>query len=271
MTTIIRRDFFPDTAKLEAQLEYLEASESNDYDRLREISERFATTTHTPAPPTPSTFETPSSTPITQEKLKRNKESEGDDIVPPDPKKPKPEESQSLDVFFHKFHSEDDASFGELLEKDDEERQRKHAWLYEKESEYQQPLPITGGEERLAITDGSGSGASKSDQGSAVKTWNYTAKNSLMYMPDGVEDSVKESLDKSVKRREIVHSNTRLSRDFLRKTSASLAKVSSEGEGAGSKKSNDKVGVDGKVLSESDTPRVNGYGFIATPQIHPGK
>ena len=271
MTTIIRRDFFPDTTKLEAQLEYLEASESNDCERLREISERFATTSHTPVPSTPSTFETPSSTPVTGERLKQNKESTND-TNPPEPKKPKPEESQSLDVFLHKYHSEDDASFGELLEKDDEERQRKNAWLYEKESECQQPLPLPSGEQRLAITDGSESGAaSKSDQGTALQTWNYTAKNSLMYIPDGVEDSVKESLDKSVKRREIAHTNTRLSRDYLKKTSASLTKAANEGEGGGSKKNNDKVGVDGKILSESETPRVKGYGFVATPQIHPGE
>ena len=50
LTTIVRRDFFPDIPKLEAQLEFIEASEANDYERLRAISERFPTTIHTPQP-----------------------------------------------------------------------------------------------------------------------------------------------------------------------------------------------------------------------------
>ena len=269
MTAIIRRDFFPSTAKLEAQLEYLEASETNDSDRLREISERFATTSHTPVPTTPSTFETPSSTPSTREKLKRAKDSSSDATnPPPESKKPKPEESKSLDEFLFKYHSEDDASFDELLEKSEEERERKNAWLYHQEEEYQKPLVLTSGGERLAITDGSESSNSK--EGSGVKTWAYTAKNSLMYIPDMVEDSVKESLDKSVKKREIVHSNTHLSREFILKTTAALAKAACEGE-AGGKRDAEKVGVDGKLAAESETPRVNGYSFEATPQIHPGE
>lgn len=272
LTTIIRRDFFPGTAKLEAQLEYLEASETNDCDRLREISERFATTSHTPVPTTPSTFETPSSTPSTREKLKRTKDSSSDAAnPPPDAKKQKPEDSKSLDEFLFKYHSEDDASFDELLEKAEEERERNNAWLYHQEEEYQKPLALTSGKEQLAITDGTGSSSSLSSSGggSGVKTWAYTAKNSLMYIPDSVEDSVKESLDKSVKRREIAHSNTRLSREFILKTTAALAKAAGEGE-AGGKKDTEKVGVDGKLAAESETPRVNGYSFEATPRIQPG-
>jgi len=52
LPNIIRRDFFPDIPKLEAQLEFIEASQSNDHEKLREISERFSATTdtRTPAP-----------------------------------------------------------------------------------------------------------------------------------------------------------------------------------------------------------------------------
>lgn len=48
LTQIIRRDFFPDVSKMEAQLEYIEATESNDQQKLREISERFGTSLKTP-------------------------------------------------------------------------------------------------------------------------------------------------------------------------------------------------------------------------------
>lgn len=43
MRKIIRRDYFPDIEKHEAQLAYIEATESNDPVKLREISERYAT------------------------------------------------------------------------------------------------------------------------------------------------------------------------------------------------------------------------------------
>ncbi len=43
MKKIIRRDYFPDVQKLEAQLAFIEASECNDSVKLREISERYAT------------------------------------------------------------------------------------------------------------------------------------------------------------------------------------------------------------------------------------
>ena len=298
MTTIIRRDFFPDVAKLEAQLEFIEASESNDYDKLREISERFATTTHTPAAATPATFETPSvnATPRSRGKQREKQqnggpgENENSEDQPPEAKKHKPEEAK-LDQFLSKYQSEDDASFGELMEKAAEEHRQKHAWLRAKEKEYANALPLEGPEQRLAITDGGserreGGGGEGSGEGkimvehrpAGVKTWNYTAKNTLMYIPEGVEESTMERVRKATKGREIVHSNTRLSSDFIKKREAAVRAMASSGEegekggGVGpSKNKSEKIGVDGKTLAPGETPSVNGYDFIFTPQIHPGK
>ena len=219
---------------------------------------------------------------MTRAKLKRSKDTtviqevvsgEADSEVVPDAKKAKPEDSKSLDQFLFKYHSEDDAAFEEILDKSVEEQRRNHTWLYEKEREYQSSLPLPSSQDRLAITDGSETTSDRPIGGecSGVRTWDYTAKNTLMYIPEGVVDSVNESMDKSIKRREIVHSNTRLSRDFMRKTSAALAQAAEGEDAPGYKSSNDKVGVDGRVLAESATPKVNGYGFVATPQIHPGK
>lgn len=38
---IIQRDFFPDVTKLQAQKDYLDAEESGDLERMREISIRY--------------------------------------------------------------------------------------------------------------------------------------------------------------------------------------------------------------------------------------
>ena len=48
MAKIIQRDFFPELPKLEAQLAYIEATETNDPVKLREISERYAEQIKTP-------------------------------------------------------------------------------------------------------------------------------------------------------------------------------------------------------------------------------
>ena len=274
--------------KLEAQLEFIEASESNDIDKLREISERFVTTTRTPAA-TPATFETPSvsSTPLTTRgRASKHSTDPGgvssSDERPPEAKKLKPEDSKGLDQFLSKYQSEDDASFGELMDKAAEEHRLRHAWLHEKEKEYSTMLTVGGPEERLAITDGSskgnvdGGGRSlevANPRRAGLDSWNYTAKNTLMYIPEGVEQSTKELVEKASKGREIVHSNTRLSREFIKKREAALqaASAGEEGEGQLSKTKSDKIGVDGKTLVPTETPSVNGYKFVATPQIHPGE
>lgn len=179
-----------------------------------------------------------------------------------------------------KYQSEDDASFGELMEKAAEKHRQKHAWLRAKEIEYANTLSLEGPEKTLAITDGSESGGSGErkmveHRPAGVKTWNYTAKNTLMYIPEGVELSTKQLVQKATKGREIVHSNTRLSREFIKKREATVRAMATgdEGEGgvASSKTKSDKIGVDGKTLMPGETPSVNGYKFVATPQIHPGE
>lgn len=41
LQTIIRRDFYPDLPKLEAQLEWMEAEKANDVDKMRELQQRM--------------------------------------------------------------------------------------------------------------------------------------------------------------------------------------------------------------------------------------
>ena len=231
---------------------------------------------------TPATFETPSAGPgATPQGRSRSKDrtafqpSEEDSSEnPPDTKKLKPEESESLDRFLSEYQSEDDASFGELMEKAKEEQKRRYAWLYEREQEA--VAALAGPEERLAIAGGGGERGDEvkaiEDRPSSVKTWRYTPKNSLMYFPEGMEESVKEKVEGPLKSREVMHANTRLSREFIKKSQAALQQAAGEGAGqGGGGAAKDKVGIDGKILGPADSPQVNGYGFLATPQIHPGK
>ena len=230
-----------------------------------------------PAASTPATFETPATgaTPLVRGRLKRSiGVHDSAPAANSDLKKQKLSDGKGLDRFFSQYQSEDDASFSELMDKAREERRQKHAWLYEKEKEYNREMALEAPEERLAITDGSEKEGAKmiEQRSSSVKTWGYTNKNSLMYIPEGVEESAKEKVENASKGREVVHANTRLSREFLRKTQAALVKAAGGAETSGKAQgSNDKIGIDGKTFGPAESPKVNGYGFVATPQIHPGK
>ena len=212
---------------------------------------------------TPSTFETPISGSTSKSKGSEmaGNEREG----PSSPKKPKPEDAKGLDSFFSQYHSEDDASFSDIMEKSKQQHRARYAWMYDKDDSAVTVPAIEGPEQKLAITDGREGGMKHGE----IATWNYTARNSLMYIPDGVEDSLSEKLAKG-EQRVIRHANTRLPREFLKQQLA-VARGETQGKGDMPQAAREKVGVDGKLVVPSDSPQVNGYGFMATPQIHPGE
>lgn len=207
-----------------------------------------------------------------------------DDSLPPSKQPSKPSDA-NLDAYLSKYHSEDDASFSELMEKTQQKHKEKYAWLYEQEEKAKQYAlefqPSADGEssKQLAITDGTEGQGGQSSKGSGaytthsrtgqVKTWTYTAKNPLMYIPEGMEMTAKEKLELPGAQREIVHSNTRLSKTFLSQMKTfdpNASETGAPGQPAGQ-----KIGVDGNLLDKGDgSPTVNGYGFVSTPVIEPG-
>ena len=102
-----------------------------------------------------------------------------------------------------------------------------------------------------------------------INSWKYQARNSLMYVPNGADFSNEELVDMQKKKpRKIVHDNTRFqinpwnqnkSREMMKQ--AASAKAMAE---AG------KIGHDGKEILPSESPQVNGYGFVGTPSPAPG-
>lgn len=118
LESIIQRDFFPDLKKLKIQAEYLEAMETNDIVKLREIYEKYSVGpgVHDSqrGHATPATFETPTrdfqdnmSVHSSSSKASSNKLAEAQD---------------SLDEFLNKHTSEDNESFEEMID----EAKRKH-------------------------------------------------------------------------------------------------------------------------------------------------
>ncbi|KAM4634400.1 splicing factor ESS-2 homolog [Polymixia lowei] len=259
---IIQRDFFPDVTKLQAQKDYLDAEENGDLERMREISIRYGSslTKSTPrasAPyVTPASFETPegrSGSPssthgrnMTGIKDGENKDGNKEE-----------KELPGLDRFLSKNTSEDNASFEQIMVLAEDKEKLRHAWLYEAEAEFKQRH-----EENLALPSSEKMAIDCVKAG--LETWEYKAKNALMYYPEGVKDD--DTIFK--KPREVVHLNTRFVGDPFSKALNKSQIQQAAALNAQFKQG--KVGPDGKELIPHESPTVNGYGFEGTPSPAPG-
>ncbi|XP_071790863.1 splicing factor ESS-2 homolog [Asterias amurensis] len=275
---IIQRDFFPDLAKLKAQKDYIEAVEKNDLVRMRELALRYAATgqsrpdTETPtsyAEATPATFETPDlnarqDTPLHHlperaEDQRKRKSAKGSDEE--ESKKEKSNSSLTLDKYLAKHTSEDNASFEDIMKVSEEKHRQKHGWLYEAEKRHQQ--------EQLDMLALEGPKSMKPIEGSSVTTWGYKNKNAVMYVPEGLEETVEEQIFKKPKIQQVVHKNTHLhTNPFSGQTDKTSAVAKSAAIKASMKLG--KIGHDGKELLTAESPKVNGFGFVGTPSPAPG-
>ncbi|KAL4222927.1 DiGeorge syndrome critical region protein 14 [Mactra antiquata] len=262
---IIEKDFFPDLSKMKAQSEYFEALENNDLVKLRELQMKYSKRPDTVNSiySSPANFDTPERgerppRPDTGQN-DMNSEKTGDKTSTDVQTKSK----IHLDSFLSKNTSEDNDSFGQILEESDKKHKEKHAWLFENETNRKQDeedrLALPSIEAQAAITDST----------SSVDTWKYKTRNALMYIPDGEDLSSEELLElKKKKPRKIVHENTRFhlnpwnshkSKEVLKQAASDKALMHSG-----------KIGHDGKEVEVTMTPKVNGYGFVATPSPAPG-
>ncbi|KAI1293847.1 hypothetical protein HDE_06513 [Halotydeus destructor] len=164
---IIERDFFPDVAKLKAQLAYQEASERGDLVEMARLREQW--TQSRPETVRSSVLDTPVILSRTDEESKLN-HSEGD-------KEPAVPDA-TLDKFLVKYTSEDNASFQEILDETKAREMVKYPWLFLNEEKANQEvneaksLPSI---ETQAIEDKRPAG---------LLTWHFKNKNTVMYYPE---------------------------------------------------------------------------------------
>ncbi|GFN99431.1 Dgcr14-like protein [Plakobranchus ocellatus] len=273
ISKIIERDFFPDIPKLEAKAEYYEALEKNDLVKLREIQMRFqrpdTNSTDAGNSNTPLTFETPEGRRKTTPMTKKRPETDGS-------QKPETVEElieqlgeggsapkEKLDTFLARNTSEDSASFADILRESELKHRHKHQWLFDKEkehlAEHKEMLALPSIEEQAMIMD----------KPTHLNTWKYQNKNTVMYVPQGVELSAKELIEaQKHKPREIVHENTR-----FHYTPFSNIKHKEAMQKAASFKAlinHGKIGHDGKEVQPDQSPKVNGFSFVGTPSPAPG-
>ncbi|KAI2623253.1 nuclear protein DGCR14 [Hypoxylon sp. NC1633] len=277
LSQIIARDFFPGLLESETQQEYLDAVESKDAAWISSASRRLQQvmtpgrrktrrgTSLGPGAQTPRSFvgDTPISvsSESTASVLK-----EKDDI----------DTNMSLGAFQSKYTSEDNESFYKLLDKQNLKKAEKYAWLWtgnklpskmqlkQKEIEAQlmekRSLTDDGFErDRLAIKD-------KEEKPAQPDTWKSLPNNSLMFVPDGVEDSMETRVQKAEAEsraapRGVNYDNTRLpgpkiSDEESVPPSPSLSAV--RDAIAGKRGTSDL----NSTTAGSETPRVNGYAFV---------
>ena len=222
---------------------------------------------------TPATFETPSTihgTPIPPETIPaHDTETYGSShrkkTAESKPKSEQQESDLTLDSFLSKNTSEDNASFEQIMDTGIQKHREKYQWLFDKEKEQ-----LERKEKILALpASEEGDQFKYEDRPSMIETWNYTNKNVLMYYPDGVEASAQEKIEgKYRKRQEIRHENSRFNKDPFPDESCDGKLAAAAATRLAAKQG--KIGVDGQAQGVSETPRVNGYGFVATPSPAPG-
>ncbi|CZT06146.1 hypothetical protein WAI453_005173 [Rhynchosporium graminicola] len=284
ISEIIARDFFPGLLETETQQEYLDALDSKDANwistagrRLTQVMTpgrkrgRRGTSIKTPsrASDTPRTFagHTPMSV-VSDVSISTHASAV-----------PEVDTNMSLDKFQSLYTSEDNESFYKLLDKQNQKRAEKYAWMWsannklpsrmmlkQKEIEtklltLRSSLVDDGGKrDRLAIADAN-------EKPARPDSWKSRPDNNLMFSLESVEDSIETVAQKSQNEsraapRAVVYSNTRMPAIELAQQESSIPASPSmsavKDAIAGRRQACDmESGIAG-----NETPRVNGYAFV---------
>ncbi|KAM4056035.1 nuclear protein es2 domain-containing protein [Hirsutella rhossiliensis] len=272
LSHIIVRDFFPGIKVSAVQHEYLDACESRDAawisnarQRLHDVLTPRRPRSHsTPKPSqdngrTPTTFvgDTPSSAAPTMID-----------------EKPPPGINMGLSRFQSKYTSEDNESFYKLLDKQNQKKAEKHAWMWNnnklpskqmiKQKEVMDRLKkqrslVDDGfkRDRLAILD-------VDNRPARPDSWKAAPRNGLMFQPSGLDEgvaTVAQKADESSRMgpRAIVYENTRIPQPHIpqRPLSPTMSAIRDAAAGRPRRQDRDSSDVGG-----GETPRVNGYTYV---------
>lgn len=272
LSQIIARDFFPGLLETQTQQEYLDALESKDAAWISSASRRLKQVMtpgrhRTPAPArsfndggrTPTSFvgETPASVASTVVETR-----------------PSLDTNMSLSKFQATYTSEDNESFYKLVDKQNQKKADKYAWLWRgnklpskqmiKQKEVADRLAETRSlvddgfkRDRLAIKD-------RDDRPARPDAWKAKPRNGLMFDPEGLEDGVvtvaqQRDDDSRMAPRQIVYANTKAPQPHIPQRPPSPTMSSVRDAIAGKPRQRDQ---DSSVVGGAETPRVNGYAFV---------
>jgi protein DGCR14 len=285
ISEIIARDFFPGLLETETQQEYLDAQESGDRIWISSAGRRLAqvmtpgrrrgrrgTSVQTPS----RALDTPGGSSIGDTPMSVASDftstTQASAAVPVDT-------NMSLDKFQSLYTSEDNESFYKLVDKQNQKRAEKYAWMWSENNKLPSRMMLKqkeietkllqsrssleddgGKRNRLAIQD-------VSERPARPDAWKSKPDNGLMFAPESVEDSIQTVAQKAQNEsraapKGVTYANTRMpapeivSQDMVVPPSPSLSAIKDAIDGR--RRSIDlESGFNG-----SETPRVNGYAFV---------
>jgi len=285
LSHIIARDFFPGLRETESQQEYLDALASGDQEWISSATARLQQAM-TPGRHHRSVLNTPlrqagggqtpvgfaGDTPMSTVSSVASARAVGLDT------------NMSLGAFQAKYTSEDNESFYKLLDKQNQKKVEKHAWMWNgnklpskqmiKQKEVEEKLAKTRSltddgfkKGRLAIKD-------KDDRPAAPDQWKSKPNNELMFPPEGVDGLMETPAERAqaesrAEPKSIVYANTRIPQPYIparerlaqkegsRASSPSLSDI--RGAIAGNRRPGDQEST---AAGGNETPRVNGYAFV---------
>ena len=253
LSDIIQRDFFPNLPRIRVQADFLEAQERNDTNRMRQITMNYLRDQTTPG----TSFSTET---LHIENGVGNLDSPRKTPASADVQR------LSLDQFQSKYTSEDNASFNDILEKTIAKRREKFDWILSKEG---------GGKLLLAAPEDK----QRLEDSAQYQTWEYTARNALMYTPEGLPQELQSQSYAS--HRKLSHPSTRFDINHIAPVAARERRTddqSSESVAAGilpmdesleairklgELKNNRPLSPSGRPLDEEDEDKIAGYAFVS--------
>ncbi|KAK4467075.1 nuclear protein Es2-domain-containing protein [Cladorrhinum samala] len=303
LSHIIARDFFPGLLESETQQEYLDALESKDEEWISNAGRRLQQvmtpgrrrTLATPLrQPFPSASQTPvnftGDTPASAASSSASTNATRQNAV---------DTNMSLAAFQSKYTSEDNESFYKLLDKQNQKKVEKYAWLWTgnklpskqqlKQKEVEAKLLANRGDraliddgfkkDRLAILD-----KDAQERPAAPDHWTSNPRNELMFMPDRMDgvETVAERRERESKMgsRRVVYENTRVPNPNLKINTVEGGDRSRRGGSptlseirnaiAGNRRACDtETNASSIAGGGGETPRVNGYAFVDDDEPEP--
>ncbi|KGQ05743.1 Protein DGCR14 [Beauveria bassiana D1-5] len=273
LSQIIARDFFPGLLETEIQQEYLDALDSKDSawifsagQRLRHVNTLKKEGRVAGSKPPVSAGETPMTyvgdTPMSV-------------ATPAVEQRPALGANMSLTKFQETYTSEDNESFYRLVDKQNQKKADKYAWLWRgnkvasKQMMAQKAVAdrlaregrlIDDGfmkRDRLAIKD-------SDDRPARPDSWKSEPQNGLMFGPKDLDESVKsvaQAADDASRAgpRTVVYANTRVPQPHIPQRPPSPTMSSIKDAIAGRPRAKDAFS---SVAGGGETPRVNGFAFV---------
>ena len=297
LSHIIARDFFPGLLETQSKQEYLDALDSRDHEWIADAGRKLKEVM-TPGPdgrklrgrrgtsmtPTTGLFGRGGETPKAwQGDTPMSVVSTASTTTSTKPEKPEIDTNLSLGAFQQKYTSEDNESFYKLLDKQNQKKAEKHAWMWAGNKIPSSRQIAHRKRERLLAANKASEEAEDDRQLALIEpkdtrqampdTWISRPDNNFMFLPGSIEDTHQTVAQRAEEtslapHKSVVYDNTRLSssnstyaNEPAEPPSPSLSAVRDAIAGR-PRPTASEASSSGASFSGAVTPRVNGYAYV---------